>query len=54
MFALLQALWSGGKSQMIFTEAEAGACFMQDFNSIQFQVNNFIIRLGIRVVTQIF
>lgn len=49
MFVLLQAVWSGGKSQMIFTEAEGRACFMWDFNFIQFQVNNFIIRLGIKL-----
>lgn len=50
MFVLLQTVWSGGKYQMIFTEAEGGACFMQEFNLIEFQVNKFITRLGIRVV----
>lgn len=28
MFVLLQTVWSGGSYQMIFTEAEGGACFM--------------------------
>lgn len=28
MFVLLQTLWSGGNCQMVFTEAEGGACFM--------------------------
>lgn len=27
-FVLLQTLWSAGNCQMVFTEAEGGACFM--------------------------